>query len=88
MLAGDPTSALKAPFSIVLTEKMAKKYFGEENPIGKTIKFENKLDFQVTGVIENLPSTSHIQFDFPESLLGCSHVELFPFGSLYCYNLI
>lgn len=70
MLAGDPTSALKAPFSIVLTETMAKKYFGEENPIGKTIKFENKLDFQVTGVIADLPSTSHIQFDFLASLLN------------------
>ena len=70
MLAGDPSSALKAPFSIVLTEEMAKKYFGEENPIGKTIQFENQLDFQVTGVIENLPSTSHIQFDFLASLLN------------------
>ena len=63
-LKGDPATALDAPFSIVLTENMAKKYFGEENPLGKSLKFENQLDFKVTGVMESLPVTSHVQFDF------------------------
>ncbi|MBK8968033.1 MAG: ABC transporter permease [Lewinellaceae bacterium] len=64
LLRGNQATALSAPFSIVLTEAMARKYFGAENPLGKTLKFENQLDFTVTGVMENLPPTSHIQFDF------------------------
>jgi putative ABC transport system permease protein len=47
-----------------LTEEMAAKYFGDEDPIGKTIKADNQWDFQVTGVMKNIPSNSHLQFDF------------------------
>jgi putative ABC transport system permease protein len=62
-LKGDPGAALKNPFSAVLTEKTAQKYFGDEDPIGKSILVDNRLLVKVTGVIENVPENSHIQFD-------------------------
>jgi len=64
LVKGDPATALSDPFSIVLTEEMAAKYFGDEDPIGKTIKANNQWDFQVTGVMKNVPSNSHLEFDF------------------------
>jgi len=64
LIKGDPATALSDPLSIVLTEEMAAKYFKDEDPIGKTIKADNKWDFQVTGVMKNVPPNSHLQFDF------------------------
>jgi len=64
LVKGDPSTALSDPFSMVMTEEMAKKYFGDEDPIGKTIKADNQWDFQVTGVLKKVPRNSHLQFDF------------------------
>jgi len=64
LVKGDAATALSDPLSIVLTEEMVAKYFGDEDPIGKTIKADNQWDFQVTGVMKNIPSNSHLQFDF------------------------
>jgi len=55
--------ALSHPFNIVLTEKMARKYFAEEDAMGKTILIENKIPARVTGIIKDLPNNSHLQFD-------------------------
>ena len=63
-LSGSPQNALKGKHSIVITEKMAKKYFGAEDSLGKTLSLNNRLDFQVTGVLQNPPQNSHLQFDF------------------------
>ena len=60
---GNPATALTENYSIVLSEKMAKKYFGNDDPIGKTITLLNDFDLQVTGVIQNLPTQSSFQFD-------------------------
>ncbi|RYZ28945.1 MAG: FtsX-like permease family protein [Chitinophagaceae bacterium] len=60
---GDPATALAAPASIVLTEDLAKKYFGTENPVGKSI-FLNKDTLQVTGVLAALPSHFHLDFRY------------------------
>src|SRR4030043_1509001 len=54
-LLGDPETALHSPNTIVLTEKLASKYFGETNPVGKTLTLENKYQFMVTGVMKDLP---------------------------------
>ncbi len=64
LVKGDAATALSDPLSIVLTEEMASKYFEDEDPIGKTIKADNQWDFQVTGVMKNVPRNSHLQFDF------------------------
>ncbi len=63
---GDPKTALSEPLDIVITETMAKKYFGTEDPVGKTIEVEGKLA-AVKGVIQDIPHNSHIQFDFLSS---------------------
>jgi putative ABC transport system permease protein len=65
MVEGDPATVLLKPGSVVVTADIAKKYFGNEKAIGKTIVMkENKMPFTVTGVLENIPSQSSIQFDF------------------------
>lgn len=60
---GDPVTALAQPHSIVLTEELAKKYFGDENPIGQGITLEKQMEFLVTGVIEEIPDNTVLQFD-------------------------
>jgi putative ABC transport system permease protein len=63
-IQGNPQSALTNPNSVVITQDMAKKYFGNENPVGKTLTIVNSHDLIVSGVIENIPANSHVQFDF------------------------
>lgn len=60
---GSPDSALAGPSSIVITERMAAILFGSEDPMGKTINVEDRFDFQVAGVLKDIPANSHIQFD-------------------------
>jgi putative ABC transport system permease protein len=64
MLAGDATTALKEKNTIVLTEKLAKKYFGDEDPIGKMITLNTTDVCQVTGVLADIPRNSSLQFDY------------------------
>ncbi|MBA4317593.1 MAG: hypothetical protein C0412_04255 [Flavobacterium sp.] len=61
---GNKAQFLKKANSIILTESTAKKYFGNENPMGKEIVFNNKYRFEVAGVIRDVPSNSHFKFDF------------------------
>jgi len=63
MIKGDPKTALVTAYSVVLTDETAKKYFGNGDPIGKVLKFNNQDDFTVTGVVENIPRNSHFTFD-------------------------
>jgi ABC-type antimicrobial peptide transport system permease subunit len=63
-LQGDPKTALTQPYTLVLTEKLAKKYFFDQDPIGKTIKLNNKRTFTVTGIIENMPENAYRKYDF------------------------
>ena len=63
LVKGDPSSVLKDPKSIVLTERTAKKYFGNEDPIGKVVDFGKNFPLTVTGIAKNAPSNSHLNFD-------------------------
>lgn len=69
LLKGDPKTALAASYSIVLTETTARKYFGDEDPLGKTLKGSdspgrgNAGDYTVTGVMEDVPANSHFRFN-------------------------
>jgi len=62
-ISGDKNTALNSPYSLVITEKIAKKYFGEEDPLGKVILVNNQYDFTVTGIMKNVPQNSYLQFD-------------------------
>jgi len=64
MIAGSPATALAEPNSIVLTETTAKKYFNSTNIVGKTLTFNDNALFKVTGVIKDIPTQSHFNFDF------------------------
>jgi len=69
LMRGDPKTALSAPYSIVLTASTARKYFGEEDALGKTLEGSgsagrsNAGDYTVTGVMEDVPENSHLQFN-------------------------
>ena len=72
LLKGDPSSALNGSGKVVITEEIAEKYFGKENPVGKQLQFRSsRREFVclVSGVIENFPNNSHIKFDFLVSYL-------------------
>ena len=71
MLHGDPATALKDPYSIVLTEDAATKLFGTSDVLGKPLKFDT-TNYVVTGVLQNIPKLSHLRF---ESLVSFSTVE-------------
>ncbi|MEJ1236634.1 ABC transporter permease [Chryseolinea sp. T2] len=71
MLSGDAATALSRPYSIVLTETSAKKLFGSDDAIGKSIHIDT-LDYEVTGILKDVPFFSHIQF---ESLVSYSSIE-------------
>jgi len=69
LLRGDPASALARANTVVLTDEIANKYFGDENPLGKVIEMGvNRTKFEVTGVVKKLPANSHIKFDFLASM--------------------
>jgi putative ABC transport system permease protein len=64
LIQGDPQTALRELNSIVLTEEMAQKYFYDENPMGKVLSLDGRMDFKVTGIARNVPHNSHFRFDF------------------------
>ncbi|MDG7000779.1 MAG: ABC transporter permease, partial [Nitrososphaerota archaeon] len=68
LILGNQKTALNAPFSVVLTKDAAQRLFGDRNPIGKVIVYDNKSYFTVTGVVQNPPTNSTIQFDYLGSL--------------------
>jgi len=64
LLEGNPETALDAPTNLIISEAMAQKYFPNENPIGKTLEYGNEHTLNITGVMKDLPSNSHITIDF------------------------
>jgi putative ABC transport system permease protein len=66
-ISGDPQTALASPYSVVITEEMAKKYFGDQEPVGKTLRLDDEADFTVTGVVKNVPPNSHFSFNMLRS---------------------
>jgi putative ABC transport system permease protein len=81
LLRGDGSTALLAPASIVLTETTARKLFGDEDPVGRTISFREErgtADGTVTGVVADVPRNSHLRFDY---LLSVASLEADPKNS-------
>ncbi|HEV2148331.1 MAG TPA: ABC transporter permease [Longimicrobiaceae bacterium] len=87
---GNPATALSQPNSLVLTESTARKYFGSADPIGKTLTFNGRKEYHVTGVVEDVPPNSHFEFDFLGSFssLKMSQSEEWLSFNLYTYVLL
>lgn len=70
LIKGDPQTALENPNSLVLSESMVLKYFGDEDPIGKLMKVGSDREaYQVTGIMEDVPKNSHLHYDFLASYI-------------------
>jgi len=63
-IRGDKSTALNNAYDLVITQSAAARYFGDEDPLGKTIRLSNAFDLLVTGVIEDIPENSHFRFSF------------------------
>ncbi|MDP2884758.1 MAG: ABC transporter permease [Ignavibacteria bacterium] len=75
LIRGMASSALTEPNTVVLTASSAKKYFGDSDPIGQTLNYENKYNLIVTGVLADPPPNSHLQFDFIASFSTLGDTE-------------
>ncbi len=62
LIEGNPETALESPFTMVITESTARKYFGNESPVGKIMNWDNKFDYAITGVVKDPPPNSHFTF--------------------------
>lgn len=78
LIKGNPKDALVKPNTVVITEEIAEKYFGQEDPIGKNLRVHNDTLYMVTGIIENVPKNSHIRPDFFASFIT---LDLKPTGN-------
>ncbi|HEY8513422.1 MAG TPA: ABC transporter permease [Cyclobacteriaceae bacterium] len=63
LIKGDPETVLERPQTLVLSRSAAKRYFGDEEPVGKTLRMNGQVDFEVTGVFEDVPENSHMKPD-------------------------
>ncbi len=86
--AGDPATALEEPYSVVLTKESAQRIFGDENPLGKVIQRNGKDDFKVTGVLKNVPATSHIHFDMLISIITSEEATRNAWGNTFAYTYL
>lgn len=78
LLKGDANTAMNDTGGILITEDMAKKYYGREEALGQILRINNNEDFTVKGILANVPSNSHLQFDFiiPMATLAKTNYDL------------
>ena len=93
LINGNPETALKNPFSAVITKEIANRYFGHEDPLGKVLQFNRQEEYTITGVMKDVPENSHFAFDFLlsfETLLTSnqSQVQSWTHFTNYTYLLL
>ena len=92
LLAGSTESVLSNPNSMVISERMAQKYFGDDDPVGRILTVQNSQDYTITGVLHNLPRNSHLHFDFLASFAAIDKTtrakEWDHFSNDYTYLLL
>lgn len=90
MIKGDAKTALLQPHTVVITKKIAEKYFGKEEAIGKILSFNNTDSYKVTGIIENVPANSHFHFDMFGSITGWDQInsDSWLISNTYTYLLL
>ena len=72
LIAGDPATALDEPNQIVISKSIARTYFGDSNPLGKTLRIENETDYTITGIMQDPPSASQMRPDLVASFHSLS----------------
>ena len=90
-LKGDPKTALMQPNTVVITEKLAQTYFGNDDPMGKLIQFKNQQVFRkITGVINEIPANSHFHFDMFSSMADVPDAKSTSFlsGTFFTYLVL
>ncbi len=93
-IKGDPKEALGSVDQALISESMAKKYFGNEDPYGKIIKLDQRAAYQVAGIFEDIPNNSHIKFDFLlsfenfENRSGPDYMENWGHTGMYTYLIL
>ncbi len=96
MVRGNPDIALNAPYKMVISESMAAKYFGNEDPMGKMLSFDSQYQFEITGIMEDMPRNGHFQFGFLPSISTLTQAPIYgdinflnlQFPQLYTYVLL
>lgn len=90
LIKGNPATVLDGPEKMVITESMAKKYFGRADPVGKTINVGGTKNFEITGIAADAPENSQIQFDFIGSFktLSASKTEKWNEANYITYLLL
>ncbi|RMF59956.1 MAG: FtsX-like permease family protein, partial [Calditrichaeota bacterium] len=93
LVAGDPHTALAAPFQLVVSETVAQKYFGDQPAVGKVLKYMGGYEFQVTGVMKDIPANTHLKCDFLASYSSLERIAKVEhpwnqFGQDYTYLLL
>jgi putative ABC transport system permease protein len=91
LLEGDPATALREPYTVVITEEIARKYFGNEYPIGQSLTYDND-ELKITGVMAELPGNSHFHCDFIASMAVAnqefSRIVLENWGEMTVYTYV
>lgn len=94
LLRGNPAEVLRAPDALVLSESMARKYFGSQDPVGKQLTIDNKYKFRITGVMQDVPEQSHLRVSFVGSLgtlrdmVGAERMKSWGWHQLYTYIVL
>ncbi|NLR68128.1 FtsX-like permease family protein [Chitinophaga varians] len=93
-LQGDPATALKTPNGIVLTASLARRIFGEQDPMGKTLLYQHDQPHIVTGILADIPAASHLQFRFvlpvtaDPHYMDCSVKDPWMNNGIYTYAVL
>ena len=93
LLKGNPDQVFSEKNSVVITDKIAQKYFGPQDPMGQTLNLDFKTDFKVTGILDELPQNSSIQFEMLANFEGADHIPLVKrtltsWGTSYLYTYV
>lgn len=81
-IAGNPSTSLDGSGKVVISESISRKYFGHEDPLGKVLRLNNRVDFEITGVIKDVPHHSHFKFELIVSMASFSNNNIIPKGML------
>ena len=89
----DSATALAAPYTMVLTRSMAKNIFGDQSPMGQTVRVDDTYDYEVTGLIDDVPDNSHVHFDILVSMASFNEGsgptnQIWSFNPYFTYLLL